>query len=413
MRAEKAMRMNQSGVGQASGGIFGHRRLTLTAPSRSISMHLVDGRGAERSYRPQHLARPAVAISGNAMPPSRKEATAISLAALRMAGAAPPASSASRARPSAGKRSRSGASKSSGRSRPDRAAEPASPSAPARPGHGRSACACPGAPSWASTEPSTYSTSEWITDWGWTRMSIALGRQAEQMVRLDQLEPLVHQGRRIDRDLGAHRPIGMGDRLRRASPRASARRISPERAAAGGQDQSVRRLIERLPASTGKSHYARCRPAAGSRRSFGAASVISAPAVTSASLLAARPSARLRPRPSPAQARHSRRSPPSPARHRPPRPGSAHRARSPRGNRVPRSAASSSGRPLRPRSPPAGAGPASGVGQARDIHAPPSARPLRNPPARSIRSSVDLPTEPVAPRIETFFTPALLPAPGP
>src|SRR5262249_22038701 len=42
---------------------------------------------------------------------SRKEATAISLAALRIAGLAPPAARASRARRSAGKRSRSGASK--------------------------------------------------------------------------------------------------------------------------------------------------------------------------------------------------------------------------------------------------------------------------------------------------------------
>ena len=40
---------------------------------------------------------------------------------------------------------------------------------------------------------------------------------AEEMVRLDQLEPLVHHGRRIDRDLGAHAPVRMRDRLLRAS----------------------------------------------------------------------------------------------------------------------------------------------------------------------------------------------------
>ena len=40
-----------------------------------------------------------------------------------------------------------------------------------------------------------------------------LVRRAEQVVGLDQLEPLVHQRRRVDRDLAAHRPGRVGERL--------------------------------------------------------------------------------------------------------------------------------------------------------------------------------------------------------
>ena len=42
-----------------------------------------------------------------------------------------------------------------------------------------------------------------------------LCRHREQMMRFDQLERLVHQRRRIDGDLRAHRPVGMGERLLR------------------------------------------------------------------------------------------------------------------------------------------------------------------------------------------------------
>ena len=45
-------------------------------------------------------------------------------------------------------------------------------------------------------------------------------RKREQMMRLDELEALVHHGRGIDRDLGAHRPVGMAQRLLQASRRA-------------------------------------------------------------------------------------------------------------------------------------------------------------------------------------------------
>ena len=60
----------------------------------------------------------------------------------------------------------------------------------------------------------------------------AVVRRAEQVVRLDHLEALVHQRRRVDRDLAAHRPGRVAQRLldrdvlerRRASGRGTGRR---------------------------------------------------------------------------------------------------------------------------------------------------------------------------------------------
>ena len=178
-----------------------------------------------------------------------------------------------------------------------------------------------GAPSWASTEPSTYSTIEWITDCGWTTTSNAVGLEREQVIGLDQLEPLVHQGRRIDRDLGAHRPIGMRHRLRRGDRAHLVAARAPERPAAGGQDDRGAPLAAARGRSTGRSHCARNRPAAGVAPLAAAALRSSAsPAETSASLLA---SATV---PPPLERRHRRlaarrcrRSPPSSSR-RPSRP---------------------------------------------------------------------------------------------
>ena len=72
-----------------------------------------------------------------------------------------------------------------------------------------------GLPSWASTEPSTIFDHRMDHRLRMDDDVDPLRRQAEQVMRLDQLEPLVHHRRRIDRDLGAHRPVGMGHRLRR------------------------------------------------------------------------------------------------------------------------------------------------------------------------------------------------------
>ena len=93
------------------------------------------------------------------------------------------------------------------RSRPGRAIVHRNSSAPAMP----SACAIgvrmSGAPSWASIEPSAYSTSECTMLCGCTTMSTCDSRQPEQQRGLDDLQPLVHERRRIHRDLAAHFPF--------------------------------------------------------------------------------------------------------------------------------------------------------------------------------------------------------------
>ena len=66
-----------------------------------------------------------------------------------------------------------------------------------------------GLPSWASIDPSTYSTIECTMLCGCTTTSTCARRQAEQQTGLDQLETLVHQRRRIDRNLAAHEPARM------------------------------------------------------------------------------------------------------------------------------------------------------------------------------------------------------------
>src|SRR5690606_25236073 len=94
-------------------------------------------------------------IAVKAICPARKAATATSLAALRAAGKSPPLAAACWARRRQGKRSRSGASKSS-RARPTRS-RGSTPEA-MRSGQARAwamGVRISGLPSWASTEPST------------------------------------------------------------------------------------------------------------------------------------------------------------------------------------------------------------------------------------------------------------------
>src|SRR3546814_16441446 len=57
----------------------------------------------------------------------------------------------------------------------------------------------------------------------------------EQMMRLDQFEALVHHRHRIDADLSAHRPVGMGDGLRRGDMRHRLGAEGAERDAARGK----------------------------------------------------------------------------------------------------------------------------------------------------------------------------------
>ena len=69
----------------------------------------------------------------------------------------------------------------------------------------------------------------------------ALGGKIEQPARLDYFEPLVHQGRGIDRDLVAHPPGGMVERLGDGYRREAIGRQAQKRAARRGQNDALER----------------------------------------------------------------------------------------------------------------------------------------------------------------------------
>ena len=107
----------------------------------------------------------------------------------------------------------------------------------------------------ARTEPSTYSTIEWTIDCGWMTTSIRSAGDVEEVVRLDDLEPLVHHGGRVDGDL--RRPSSRsGERGRRSTVIRSKLSTRPgaERPARRGQDDPPRpravagpqRLVDRV-----------------------------------------------------------------------------------------------------------------------------------------------------------------------
>ena len=113
-----------------------------------------------------------------------------------------------------------------------------------------------------------------------------LARQAEEEVRLDDLEALVHHRRRVDRDLRAHLPGRVRERV---LDRDRVERVEPplaERAARGGQDEALRLAGPARSAAPGGSRCARSRPARARRRSRVASARMSSPATTSGSLLA-------------------------------------------------------------------------------------------------------------------------------
>ena len=68
-----------------------------------------------------------------------------------------------------------------------------------------------------------------------------LGRQIEQPVRLDHFEPLVHQGRGIDRDLAAHPPGRMIERLGDGYRCETIGRKAEKRTARRGQNDALER----------------------------------------------------------------------------------------------------------------------------------------------------------------------------
>ena len=350
------------------------------------------------------------------MPPSRKEATAISLAALRMAGLAPP--SPQRLPGEAERRE----ALEIGRLeieradlRPGRAARRASPSAPARPGCRRSGSACRArragrAPIRRHIRPGCGSP-------------IAGGRRSRTRPR---------RAGTGGRPRSARAPCSSGSRNRPRSwrpstnwdgrpprpgvaARISSRRPVAERPAAGGEDDPPDRSRAGRGRSIGRSRYARNRPAAASRRCAAPPRSSDAPAETSASLLA---SATV---PPPRERRHRRlagrrcrRSPPSSSR----RPSAA-------ASRIARLARrgldAGSGERVRERLEQAlvadhgaaGADPRRRLGEAGDVAMRRSARARRSARgSRSIRSSVERPTEPVAPRMVTRAPPVTRPEPG-
>ena len=64
-------------------------------------------------------------------------------------------------------------------------------------------------------------------------------RQGEKEMRLDQFQPLVHQGGAVERNLAAHRPVGMGDRLFHRGGAHALQRPFAERAARGGDGDQI------------------------------------------------------------------------------------------------------------------------------------------------------------------------------
>ena len=96
-----------------------------------------------------------------------------------------------------------------------------------------------GGPRWASIAPSA-SCDEAVDQ----RLRVhdhvdALVRRAEQVVGLHHLQALVHQRRRVDRDLAAHRPGRVRERLLDGHVRELLARAPAEGAAAGGDRQPL------------------------------------------------------------------------------------------------------------------------------------------------------------------------------
>ena len=193
-------------------------------PRRATRTRARARRGSCSSVRLDHRRR----CRGTPSRPSRNAWTATSLAALSTHGAVPPASAASRARPQARERVVvDGLEGQRADARRGRAADRARRRARGGAARRRSARACPGWPRCASAAPSR-SCDERVDD----RLRVhddvdALVGHPEQVVGLDHLEALVHQRRRVDRDLAAHRPRRVRERLLDASRLRARRAMRP------------------------------------------------------------------------------------------------------------------------------------------------------------------------------------------
>ena len=131
----------------------------------------------------------------------------------------------------------------------------------------RSARACRDSPRCASDAPSFSWTSACTIDSGCTTTSMRLVGEAEQVVRLDQLEPLVHQRGRVDRDLAAHVPGRVRERRLDVHVAQLVGRHAAERAAGGGQHEPLDRRRAASPAAAGRAPSARSRRGSRARRS--------------------------------------------------------------------------------------------------------------------------------------------------
>ena len=227
-------------------------------------------------------------ISRNEQRPARKAATASSSAAFSAHGARPPASPAARA--SARQRNVSSVGRlerqreARGQVEPRRARSAAR--GRDRRARRRSAPACPGRPRCASSAPSRQAH-ERVHD----RLRLhddldAVVRHAEQQVRLDHLEALVHQRGGVDRDARAHRP----GRVRSASSTETSASSARERPRNGPPEAvSDERLDRRRPtrrAAAGAAPSARSRRGSAPRRCARAAASTSGPPATRLSLFA-------------------------------------------------------------------------------------------------------------------------------
>ena len=97
-----------------------------------------------------------------------------------------------------------------------------------------------GVPSWALSDPSTKATAEWTTLWGWIDDVDRVVVDIVQPVRFDDLQALVGEGRRVDRDLGAHAPGRVAQRLL-GGDRGQLRRAGVEEGPARGRQDAAGR----------------------------------------------------------------------------------------------------------------------------------------------------------------------------
>ena len=152
-------------------------------------------------------------MAGKEILPARNSPTATSSAAFKTVGAAPPVSMARRASPSAGNRSRSGASKVSCFTAA-RSSRAAGPSMRVRPGQAMGDRNAHIGRAELRHDRSIAEFHEPVHHRLRVHQNVNLvGRQREQMVRLNNLKAFVHQRCRVDCDLRTHRPVRMLQRL--------------------------------------------------------------------------------------------------------------------------------------------------------------------------------------------------------